>query len=140
MKASSLFMRTAVITVFVGMGIGVVMTVTEDFALAPVHAHVNLLGWASMFLFGLYYRVTPEADRPLALIQYGLALMGLILFAGTLALFFLGYARFDAMFIIGILCTMASMLIFAWTVFATTRRCPAAASIAASPSDPNAAS
>jgi hypothetical protein len=39
----------------------------EDFQLTPVHAHLNLAGWASLALFGLTYRSYPSlAARPLA--------------------------------------------------------------------------
>jgi hypothetical protein len=27
-----------------------------------VHAHLNLLGWVSLFLFGIYYRLHPASD------------------------------------------------------------------------------
>ena len=121
MKASSLFLRTAILAAFIGMGFGTVMGVREDFALSPVHAHINLIGWASMFLFGLYYRVTPSADNRLAMIQYGFALIGLILFAGGLTLILLGHTEFGIAWLIGALCTVVSMLIFGWTVFMSTR-------------------
>jgi hypothetical protein len=63
MKASALFLRTAVVAVLIGSCLGLAMGVTHDFTLTAVHAHVNLVGWASMFLFGLYYRLTPAADN-----------------------------------------------------------------------------
>jgi hypothetical protein len=36
------------------------MGAREDFQLVPVHAHLNLAGWASLALFGLTYRAYPE--------------------------------------------------------------------------------
>jgi hypothetical protein len=36
------------------------MGAREDFQLVPVHAHLNLAGWASLALFGLTYRSYPE--------------------------------------------------------------------------------
>jgi cbb3-type cytochrome oxidase subunit 1 len=120
MKASSLFFRTAILAAILGMGLGIGMGVMHDFALAPVHAHVNLVGWASMFLFGLYYRVTPAADGRLAMVQYGFASVGLVLFVGSLALLLLGHREFGVTWAVGALSTVVSMLIFAWNVFATT--------------------
>jgi hypothetical protein len=36
------------------------MGAREDFQLVPVHAHLNLAGWATLALFGLTYRSYPE--------------------------------------------------------------------------------
>ncbi len=55
------FLRLAVIYIVLGVIIGNVMGATMDFTLRPVHAHINLLGWASMGLFGLWYRSAPAA-------------------------------------------------------------------------------
>lgn len=43
-----------------GALLGIVMGAREDFQLTPVHAHLNLAGWASLALFGLTYRAYPE--------------------------------------------------------------------------------
>ena len=45
------------------MLLGVWMGETEDFTLMPVHAHINLLGWVSMMLYGIVYRAIPDATR-----------------------------------------------------------------------------
>jgi hypothetical protein len=42
-----------------GFAFGIWMGVGEHFDLAPVHAHINLVGFASMTLFGLIYRSYP---------------------------------------------------------------------------------
>ncbi len=47
----------------VGVAMGIIMASTKDFSLSPVHAHANLLGWASMALFGLTYRAYPQLQR-----------------------------------------------------------------------------
>ena len=57
------FLRLAVVYLLIGVCIGVMMAKQHDHTLAVVHAHINLLGWASMFLFGLFYRAFPEAER-----------------------------------------------------------------------------
>ena len=40
-----------------GVAMGVAMGVTHRFEYAPVHAHINLLGWVSLGLFALIYHV-----------------------------------------------------------------------------------
>ena len=43
----------------VGIGLGMHMGASGDHTLAPVHAHINLLGFAVMSIFGLAYRLIP---------------------------------------------------------------------------------
>lgn len=55
------FLRLAVLYGIAGIGLGLYMSATNDFAWHPVHAHLNLLGWVAMTLFGLFYRAFPLA-------------------------------------------------------------------------------
>lgn len=43
----------------VGMTLGIVMGARQDFQFMPVHAHINLVGFACHSLFGLVYRHWP---------------------------------------------------------------------------------
>lgn len=38
-----------------GVGLGIHMAASQDFLLRPVHAHANLVGWATNALFGCFY-------------------------------------------------------------------------------------
>ena len=61
------FLLLATVLLVCGAVLGIVMGGQEDFQLTPVHAHLNLAGWASLALFGLTYRSYPSlAARPLA--------------------------------------------------------------------------
>src|ERR1700682_2316135 len=59
MKASILSFRAAVLMVIAGMIWGIVMGISQDHSTMPAHAHLNLLGWVSLFLFGIYYHLHP---------------------------------------------------------------------------------
>jgi len=63
LKASVLCFRAAVLLVIAGMLWGIVMGISEDHSTMPAHAHLNLLGWVSLFLFGIYYHLHPTIDR-----------------------------------------------------------------------------
>ncbi len=56
-----LWILIAVTYLVVGATAGVIMGARMDFTYAPVHAHINLLGWASMALAGLIYDRFPRA-------------------------------------------------------------------------------
>jgi hypothetical protein len=65
-----LFVIAAAASLVVGVGFGMYMGIVHDFALAPVHAHVNLIGWASLALMGLTMRAWPAlAEGRVAVVQ-----------------------------------------------------------------------
>jgi hypothetical protein len=55
----------------VGMGLGLVMGAKHDFQFLPIHAHINLVGFACHSLFGLVYKQWPAmAGSKLAPLQF----------------------------------------------------------------------
>jgi cbb3-type cytochrome oxidase subunit 1 len=71
------FLILASVSLLIGVFMGIWMGIVHDFQFAPVHAHLNLLGWVSMALFGIAYRVYPTLhDSPLAHVHFALASVG----------------------------------------------------------------
>jgi hypothetical protein len=69
-----------------GMLAGIAMGISQNLTLAPAHAHLNLIGGVLLFLFGLYYRVIPQAGATvLAKVQDWLHIAGAILFPAGVA-------------------------------------------------------
>ena len=60
---STRFLRIAAVYFVVAIALGLYMGITEKFTQVPVHAHLNLLGWVSMALFGLIYSAFPAAGQ-----------------------------------------------------------------------------
>jgi cbb3-type cytochrome oxidase subunit 1 len=60
---STRFLRIASVYFVVAVALGLYMGVTSQFTQVPVHAHLNLLGWVSMALFGLIYHAWPVAGE-----------------------------------------------------------------------------
>jgi hypothetical protein len=118
MKASSLSFRAAVILAVAGMVMGIGMAMSEDHALMPAHAHLNLLGWVSLFLFGLYYKLHPGVDTSrLALAQVTIWIVATILLTIGVAGVYLGRDGFAPAAVAGSLVVLADMLLFAVVVF-----------------------
>jgi hypothetical protein len=69
------FLLLATVLLICGAVLGMVMGAREDFQLVPVHAHLNLAGWASLALFGLTYRAYPELAAD-ALARYHFVVSG----------------------------------------------------------------
>jgi cbb3-type cytochrome oxidase subunit 1 len=61
MNVSRGFLVTAPFYMIVGVLIGMYMAASNDHDLLPAHAHINLLGFVLMMLFGLAYHQFPAA-------------------------------------------------------------------------------
>ncbi|WP_409346651.1 cytochrome-c oxidase [Paenibacillus sp. MBLB4367] len=57
------FLKMAVVYFTVGVIFGLVIGITQNFGFSSVHAHINLLGWASMALAGIIYHLFPAAGN-----------------------------------------------------------------------------
>lgn len=56
------FLRSSLVWIVVGVAIGIGMAwwPADHLAYRPAHAHANLLGFVSMFMFGVGYHVLPR--------------------------------------------------------------------------------
>jgi hypothetical protein len=109
-----------------GMGLGLYMGLSEDLTLAPAHAHLNLLGWVTMALYGLYHRgVSRERDR-LAWAQVGCGAAGFPLMAGGLGAYLAtGSAAFIPVVLAGSVLAIGALALFVVAVLIDATRTPA---------------
>jgi hypothetical protein len=85
------FLKIAVVYLLIGALLGLGMGIVQNFALVPVHAHVLLLGWASLALAGLVYHLYPAAATTrLARIHFWLHNLALPVFMVALGLLLTG--------------------------------------------------
>jgi hypothetical protein len=124
--ASIWFLRFGIVFALIGLGLGIYMGATHEFQFSPVHAHINLVGWASMFLAGLFYRTHPEADTKLALLHLGIAVPGLILLASGIYGSIAATAWAAPVVGAGSVLTLLAFILFAVIVFRSTGRKPVA--------------
>ena len=116
----SLF-RISVSLGLIGIILGIVMGIRQDFVLMPAHAHLNLLGFVTMFLSALYYRAVPEAAASgLARYQAIVSVAGAVVFPIGIACVLLGgHDRFEPVVVAGALTVLLGMALFAVIVFRT---------------------
>lgn len=120
-SVSNNFLRLGVLSALVGMALGVWMGANQDFVLRPVHAHINLLGFASMMLFGLFYRAFPTAGRGwLPLAHFVLSVLGFLILMPSLTLMLLQRPMFIPAMIASEIMLVASMALFVIIVFKAT--------------------
>ena len=113
-----------------GMFGGMAMGITQNFLLAPAHAHFLLLGYVAMFLSALYYRTVPEAAASkLAPVQAIISIVGAFLFPIGIVCIRVGdRAQFMPVLIAGWLTVVTGMLLFVVIVYRSSGRAPAHAS------------
>lgn len=63
MNISRGFLVMGAVYLVIGIVFGAYMGGSGDYTLAPVHAHINLLGFTLMTVFGLGYRLIPGLDQ-----------------------------------------------------------------------------
>ena len=115
---SRTWFRLAALYFALGVVMGVTMGASGDHSLFAVHAHVNLLGWVSMALFGLIGTMHPTiTEGRVATAQFWTYNVGVPVMLAALALRLKGYPAVEpliggASILIGL-----SVLLFVWMVF-----------------------
>jgi hypothetical protein len=118
-RVSAAFFALGVICLLIGMGMGMNMGASEDFTLMPAHAHLNLLGWVTMAIYGTFYALTHASLKPkLAWTNFVLAAIGVVVMIPSLALYLPAHdAKFIPGIVVGEVATVASLLTFAVSVY-----------------------
>lgn len=124
------FLRIAVLYLVVGVSMGLYMGISQTFTLHPVHAHLNLLGWASLALCGLVYAAFPAAaETRLAKIHFWLHNLGLPPLMLALALLLSGNAAMEPAVGIFSIVVALGILMFVVNVWVSVRPAPAPAAV-----------
>jgi hypothetical protein len=124
-KLSNTYLRLAIAFALVGVAIGYGMGASEDHTLAPAHAHINLLGWVSMFLYGLFYRAFPAAAVGLLpKAQLWCAVLGFLIMIPALTIKLLALTDLAAVSAIGLIVgstlVVVGMILMAVIIFRAT--------------------
>lgn len=112
------FIRIAVVYLVAGVLFGQFMGITQRFAYADFHAHINLLGWATLALSGVIYTLFPKAgETRLATVHFWLHNVGLPIFAVGLFLFATNDQRGLPFAIVGSTLAILGLITFATNVW-----------------------
>jgi hypothetical protein len=113
-----LFFATGAACGIAGMVFGVWMGIAQDFTLAPAHAHLNLVGFVTLSLMGVYYHLTPAAaETRLAQAQYLISVCGVAGMVPGIALAVQGQG--EGLAILGSVLTVAGMATFIAVILRT---------------------
>jgi cbb3-type cytochrome oxidase subunit 1 len=110
------FFATGATFALCGMIWGIVMSATHDHTLSPAHAHLNLIGFVVMTVFGTFYALTPRAAASrLADIHYLLTVAAVLIIVPGIAMAISGSGEAPAK--IGSVLALAAMAYFVFMVF-----------------------
>ncbi|WP_166039621.1 hypothetical protein [Sphingosinicella sp. YJ22] len=106
-----MFILLGALMLVCGVSMGIYMGIAHDFSLAPIHAHANLVGWVSLTLFGIVYRIFPELkERRMAATHLGFAAPAAIVF--PFGIYLAIFAEWPFLSIVAALAWMVGCLIF----------------------------
>jgi hypothetical protein len=126
-RISITFFGAAVVYALGGMVLGMYMGGSGDHTMAPVHAHINLLGWASLALMGAFYGLAGDrTPAKLAWANFGLSNLGNAMTLPMVAVIQTGKPPIVPLLVGGEVAIVAGMLLFGAALLVVARA-PAAA-------------
>lgn len=117
-QISILFFKTAIVFLIVGIAVGLHMSISGDHSPMGAHAHVNLLGWVTSALFGVYYALVPaKSGLRLAQIQYWIHTIGVAVLGVSLYFMLRGNPSIEPIVAVSSLVVFGGVLLFAYILF-----------------------
>lgn len=118
--------RFSAIFGLLGTYLGSHMAGQMDYALRPVHAHILLVGWLSVFAWGIFYRMYTIKYKKLVAVHGVLAMVGAVGLTGGMWLYNLNPFNWNdtlvmALFIVGGTLLLLAFLLFAVITFLTEK-------------------
>lgn len=123
-RLSLSFFSAAAVCIVGGMIWGILMAQSNDHTMMPAHAHLNLLGWATLALMGTFYALTGRSGR-LGWVNFGLSTLAVVVSIPALALVLGGNTGMTPVAIVGALLALLGALTFGLSVFGAWREAPA---------------
>ena len=112
-KWAILLLRIAAVFGFIGVVIGSMMSGQENYAYRPIHAHVTLVGWLSVFAWGIFYYIVPVSKAIIVKIQSIFGILGAI--GLTTGMYF--YNFYDATWAMIFFIVGGAILLIAFALF-----------------------
>ena len=121
-RMAQIWIKLAVLYLLVGVVFGLVMGATGHIEFAPVHAHINLLGWATMALAGVIYHLFPRAGGSrLGLWHFWLHNLALPVAMISLFFMFAGFPQLEKLVIASSMVMVLGVLLFTINLFVNMR-------------------
>ncbi len=103
---------------FLGTYLGSHMAGQMDYALRPIHAHILLVGWLSVFAWGVFYRLYTVKYKKLVTIHGFLAMIGAVGLTAGMWFYNLNPFNMNDTFILVFFIVGGTILLLAFLLFA----------------------
>lgn len=111
------FIRVASLFGLLGVFIGSQMAGEVDYSIRPIHTHVLLVGWLSMFAWGIFYSVYRVKNALLVHIHGITGMVGVIVLISGMYFYMLNPFNFNETFTTVYFIVGGSILIIAFLLF-----------------------
>ena len=102
----------------IGTYLGSHMAGQMDYALRPIHAHILLVGWLSVFAWGVFYRLYTVKYKKLVTIHGFLAMIGAVGLTAGMWFYNLNPFNMNDTFVLIFFIVGGTLLLFAFALFA----------------------
>ncbi|EGG34701.1 hypothetical protein [Paenibacillus sp. HGF5] len=110
--------RFAALFGILGTFIGSQMSGNMDYSMRPIHAHILLVGWLSVFAWGIFYKVNKVRYKKLVAIHGWLAMLGAFGLTFGMWMYNLNPFQWDETFVMIFFIVGGSLLLLAFLLFA----------------------
>jgi len=114
------FFSAAALCALGGMIWGIVMAASNDHTMMPAHAHLNLLGWATLALMGTFYALTGKGGR-MGWLNFWISFGAVVLTIPALAMVLAGKVSVEPLAIVGSLLALTGLVVFLINVLSQWR-------------------
>jgi hypothetical protein len=119
---AQLYFKVAILLLLVGMAAGIGMAASQNFTIAPAHAHLNLLGFVVTSVYGAYFALFPaKAEGRLPKVILGLHAAGVLVMFPFLSYMLLGNAELEPVVALASIVTFIAAAMFAYVVWRPVR-------------------
>ncbi|WHY90032.1 hypothetical protein QNK12_20440 [Neobacillus cucumis] len=121
-RYSNLLLKISSVFALAGAAIGGHMAGSNDYAFRPIHAHILVVGWLTMFSWAVYYRLFQPKSRILTGLHVYSAIIGVVGLTVGMALYnfkpaFLPAAVETGLYIGGGAVLLISFILFCILIF-----------------------
>ncbi|MEK5058388.1 MULTISPECIES: hypothetical protein [unclassified Paenibacillus] len=110
--------RFAALFGILGTFIGSQMSGSMDYSMRPIHAHILLVGWLSVFAFGIFYKVYKVRSKMLVAVQGWLAMLGAFGLTFGMWMYSMNPFQWDETLVMILFIVGGSLLLLAFLLFA----------------------
>ena len=120
---SLLYFRTAAVLLIVGMFFGIYMSASGNHAATGAHAHLNLIGFVVMAVYGIFFGLNPaKSTGHLPKVLWALNTAAAVVMFPSLVLLLNGYKELEPLVAAASFLALSGAILFAVLLFLPARR------------------